>query len=90
VLVSRILGMFVLVCFSPTRRILTAAQVAKQLDLSPATVEGVAMRLVVLGCLTLDTSSAYLLAGVLKSLVVKDKRWAAFHEPLRLSCCDGS
>lgn len=67
-------GMYVLACFSPTYRALTAAQIARQLDLSLATVESIAANLVMLGCLTLDPSGAYLLAGVSPSLGVKDER----------------
>jgi DNA-binding IclR family transcriptional regulator len=67
-------GMFVLACFSPTCRVLTAAQIARQLDLSPTTVASVAANLVMLGCLTIDPSGAYLLAGASPSLGMKDER----------------
>jgi DNA-binding IclR family transcriptional regulator len=61
-------GMYVLACFLPASRVLTTAQIAKQLNLSAATVESVAANLVMLGCLTLDPSGAYLLAGASPSL----------------------
>lgn len=64
-------GMFVLACFSPTCRILTAAQIARQIDLAPAMVESVGIKLVALGCLTLDQSGAYLLAGASPNLGIK-------------------
>lgn len=67
-------GMYVLGCFSPACRVLTAAQISKQLDLLPATIESVAANLVMLGCLTLDLSGAYLLAGGSSSLRVEDER----------------
>jgi DNA-binding IclR family transcriptional regulator len=55
-------GMYVLACFSPTYRALTAAQIAKQLDLAPATVESVAANLVILGYLDLDPTGVYRMA----------------------------
>lgn len=67
-------GMYVLACFSTTCRVLTAAQIAKQLDFSIATVESVAANLVMLGRLTLGPSGAYLLAGGSSSLGVEDER----------------
>lgn len=66
-------GMYVLACFSPTCRALTAAQIARRLDLSPATVKSVTANLVMLGCLTLDPAGAYLLAGASPGLGVKDE-----------------
>jgi DNA-binding IclR family transcriptional regulator len=67
-------GMYVLACFSPTCRTLTVAQIARRLDLSPATVQSVAASLVMLGCLTSDSAGAYLLAGASAGLGVKDER----------------
>ena len=59
---STVHDLFVLACFSSTSRVLTVAEIAKALDLSLAVVESVTANLVILGYLTLDASSAYLLA----------------------------
>jgi len=54
--------MLLLACFSSERRVLTAAQIAAQLELLPATVEMLASNLVSLHCLDRDDSGAYMLA----------------------------
>lgn len=54
--------MLLLACFSSERRVLTAAQIAAQLELLPATVEMLASNLVSLHCLDRDASGAYMLA----------------------------
>jgi DNA-binding IclR family transcriptional regulator len=70
---SRARSLFVLACFSPTRRVLTAEQIAAQLHLSSRTAEGLAENLVRVGCLDLDRSGAYRLAGPSRDLGVRDE-----------------
>lgn len=63
--------LFVLAYFSPTRRVLTAEQIAAQLELLPATVRQVAAPLVLVNCLEVDRTGAYRLAS---GLTVNDER----------------
>jgi hypothetical protein len=66
--------LFVLSCFSPKSPALTAEQIVAQIQLSPRTVEALAENLVRVGCLDLDRSGAYWLAGVSPGLEVIDER----------------
>jgi DNA-binding IclR family transcriptional regulator len=61
--------MLLMSCFSAEHRALTPQQLGRVLDLSPATVELLAVNLVKWRCLERDESGAYMLADPNSSVI---------------------